>query len=79
MSSTTFEARAVTQGPKHHFFGYYGICPWDATEQYLLCLESEFHERPPGAEERAVVGLVELATGKFESLAETRAWNLQQG
>ncbi len=79
MPSETFEAKAVTQGPKHHFFGYYGICPWDATGQYLLCLESEFHERPPGAEDSAVVGLVELATGRFEPLAETRAWNLQQG
>ena len=79
MPSETFEAKAVTQGPKHHFFGYYGICPWDATGQYLLCLESDFHERPPGAEDSAVVGLVELATGRFEPLAETRAWNLQQG
>ena len=79
MSTQTFAAKAVTQGPKHHFFGYYGICPWNATGQYLLCLESEFHERPPAAEDSAVVGLVELATGKFEPLAETRAWNLQQG
>ena len=79
MSPARFEARAVTTGPKHHFFGYYGICPWDATGQFLLCLESDFHERPPGAEDRATVGLVELATGKFEPLAETRAWNLQQG
>ncbi len=79
MSSRAFEAKAVTQGPKHHFFGYYGICPWDTSGQYLLCLESDFHERPPGAEDSAVVGLVELATGRFEPLAETGAWNLQQG
>ena len=74
-----FVARQITRGPKHHFFGYYGICPWDATGRYVLCLESDFHERPPGADDIAVVGLLELATGKFESLSETRAWNLQQG
>lgn len=79
MSSRAFEAKAVTQGPKHHFFGYYGICPWDATGRYLLCLESDFHERAPGAHDRAMVGLVELANGRFEPLAETGAWNLQQG
>ncbi len=74
-----FVAKAITQGPKHHFFGYYGICPWDATGQYVLCLESDFHDRPPGAGDTAVVGLVELSSGKFEPLAETQAWNLQQG
>ena len=40
-------AKPITQGPKHHFFGYYGVCPWDATGRYVLCLESDFHERPP--------------------------------
>ncbi len=74
-----FEPIAVTKGPKHHFFGYYGICPWDITGRYMLCLESGFHERPPTAADTAVVGLVEMATGRFEPLAETRAWNLQQG
>ncbi len=74
-----FIARPITQGPKHHFFGYYSICPWDATGQYVLCLESDFHERPPAAGDTAVVGLVALATGAFEPLAETQAWNLQQG
>ena len=78
-NESNFVARAVTQGPKHHFFGYYGICPWDATGQYLLCLESDFHERPPAAGDSAVVGIVEMASGKFEQLAETQAWNLQQG
>ena len=78
-SAHNFIAKPITQGPKHHFFGYYGICPWDATGRYVLCLESDFHERLPGAGDRAVVGMVELATGKFEPLAETRAWNFQKG
>ena len=74
-----FVARPITQGPKHHFFGYYGICPWNSTGQYHLCLQSDFHDRPPAAGDTAVVGLVEMETGKFEGVAETRAWNLQQG
>ncbi len=72
-------ARPITQGPKHHFFGYYGICPWNSSGQYHLCLESEFHDRPPADGDSAVVGLVEMETGKFEGVAETQAWNLQQG
>ena len=81
MSNTkgSLTARAITQGPKHHFFGYYGICSWDATGQYHLCLQSDFHDRPPADGDTAVVGLVDMETSKFEGVAETQAWNLQQG
>ena len=78
-SQENIVARAITQGPKHHFFGYYGICPWDTTGKYHLCLQSDFHDRPPEAEDTAVVGLVDMATCHFEGVAETQAWNLQQG
>ncbi len=79
ISQGNFVARPITQGPKHHFFGYYGICPWNATGQYHLCLQSDFHDRPPAAGDTAVVGLVDMETGNFEGVAETQAWNLQQG
>ncbi len=78
-SQDNFVARAITQGPKHHFFGYYGICPWNSTGHYHLCLQSNFHDRPPAAGDTAVVGLVDMESGKFEGVAETQAWNLQQG
>ena len=74
MTDTNLVARPVTRGPKHHFFGYYGICPWDATGQYLLCLESDFHERPPAPErlitfnhrqdERYVAVVLDIHTGQ---------------
>lgn len=78
-TANNLRAIPVTRGPKHHFFGYYGICPWDATGRYLACLESDFHDRPPKRGDKATVGIVELATGRFEPLAQTEAWNLQQG
>ncbi|RJP16033.1 MAG: hypothetical protein C4520_18615 [Candidatus Abyssobacteria bacterium SURF_5] len=37
--------RAVTSGPKHHFFGYYGISPWNESRTRLLCLETDFQNR----------------------------------
>jgi len=36
------QVRTWTKGPKHHFFGYYGICPWNKSGKYLVCLESDF-------------------------------------
>ncbi len=69
----------LTKGPKHHFFGYYGICPWNKDETHVLSLESSFQDHLPEAGQTAAVGLVDVSTGKFEKLAETTAWNLQQG
>ena len=73
------KVRTLTKGPKHHFFGYYGICPWNKSGRQLVCLESGFQDRMPAPGESAAIGLVDSQTGRFEKLAETRAWNLQQG
>ena len=71
--------RALTAGPRHHFFGYYGICPWNASGSHLLALESDSQDHMPAPDEAARVGLVDAVTGAFHVIAETRAWNLQQG
>jgi len=72
--------RKVTSGPKHHFASaYYHLSSWDATGRYLLCLETGIENRQPQPGEPATVGMVDLATGEFIPLAETRAWNFQQG
>ena len=74
------EAHAVTSGPKHHFFGYYDKFPWNANSRYMIGLETEFMDRPPTAEDRAVIGLIDLEDGnRWKPLAETTAWNWQQG
>ncbi len=73
-------ARAVTRPPGHHFFGYYDKLPWDVTGRYLLALETSFIDRPPTTDDRTVIGRVDLAEGcRWEPLAETSAWNWQQG
>ena len=71
--------RPVTHGPHHHFFGYYDKTPWDASGRFLLALEVPFGDRPPGPDDVARIGLVEPGRGTFEAVAETRAWNWQQG
>lgn len=69
----------LTHGPNHHFFGYYGICPWNASGEYLLSLESSFQDHFPTQDEPAAIGLVDAKSGVFERVSETHAWNLQQG
>jgi hypothetical protein len=71
--------RVMTPPPRHHFFGYYGIPPWNASQTRLVCLESDFQDRLPAQGEKARIGLVDAGKGGFEPLAETAAWNFQQG
>jgi hypothetical protein len=71
--------RAITSGPNHHFFGYYGISPWNESGTRLVCLETTFQDRMPEPGEPAAICLVDAATGMTTTIAETRAWNFQQG
>ena len=74
-----FKIGRLTSGPKHHFFGYYGICPWNKSQRRMVCLQSDFRDHFPGPNEPASIGLVDCETGKFTSISRTNAWNLQQG
>ena len=71
--------KRLSASPKHHFFGYYGINPWDSTTRYHLALETDFHTHRPLPEDSATVGLIHRETYKFIPHAETAAFNLQQG
>ena len=74
-----FRISKLSVSLKHHFFGYYGINPWDKSGQYHLALETEFHTHLPMESDVANVGLVDHETHGFISLAQTSAFNLQQG
>lgn len=74
-----FKVSRLTNGPKHHFFGYYGMSPWNKSESKLVCLESGFHDRLPKSGETANIGLVNQKSGEFKAITKTSAWNLQQG
>jgi len=72
--------RAVTRGPKHHFFGYYDKSPWDLEGRWMLALEVGFMDRPPKPGDAATIGLVDLKEDcAFCPIAQTYAWNWQQG
>ena len=73
------DIRRLSTSPKHHFFGYYGINPWDRTTTYHLALETDFHTHRPTPEDTATVGRIHRQTGTFIPHAETAAFNLQQG
>ena len=57
--------QSLTSGPKHHFFGYYDICPWNGSATHLLSIESDFQDHLPQPEEAGVIGLVDAKTGEI--------------
>lgn len=73
-----FEAVPVTSGG-HHFFGYYDIQPFCGNGTRLLALHPPFADREPTRADTCLIGVVELRSGEFLPVAETRAWNFQQG
>jgi len=74
-----FPTHRITSGSGFFFKAYYDIQPWDGSGNYFLCMHSDFQDRPPAADDVLTLGMIELRTEKFIPLAQTRAWNFQQG
>ena len=74
-----FPVRAVTCGSLYHWFGYYDMLCFDAEGRRVLHLGVDFQDRPPRAEDTALVGLTDLASDVMVPLARTWAFNWQQG
>lgn len=79
LNSFTEISKAIKSPDGHYFFGYYDICPWDKSENYLLAHKSNFIDRPPKLEDNIEIGFVNLNNRKFISVDKTSAWNFQQG
>lgn len=72
--------RSVTSTAAHHFFGYYDKCPWSPDEMYLATMQAPFADRHPTPHDPLAIGVIDGdADGSFHQIAETRAWNWQQG
>jgi hypothetical protein len=72
--------RAITRGPKFHWFGYYDKFQFDPTNRFVLANEVEFEHRSPAPGDVIKVGMVDLQDGdRWIELGETRAWDWQQG
>lgn len=71
--------KRISPADQEMFFGYYDLNPYDATGKLHLAHRTAFADRLQVMGDKAQLGFIELATGKFEVVAETEAWNFQQG
>jgi len=70
---------ALTPEKEICFFGYHDKCPWDESGRYLLFHRVRMENRPPTADDRADICVLDLKFRKVELIGQTAAWNFQQG
>ncbi len=72
--------RALTKGPKFHWFGYYDKWQFDPSDRYILGNEVSFEGRTPQETDTIRVGMIDTHDGdRWIDFGETRAWCWQQG
>jgi len=72
--------RALTAGPKFHWFGYYDKLEFDPTSRYVLGMEVDFEHRSPRSDDLIRIGMVDLEDkDKWIDLGRSSAWCWQQG
>ncbi len=72
--------RALTHGPKFHWFGYYDVHEFDPTGRYVLGMEVGFENRSPTPGDVLTVGMIDLQAGDaWIPFGTTTAWCWQQG
>jgi hypothetical protein len=73
------KAERLTGEDAHYFFGYYDTPAWSESGRYHLCHKVKFMDRLPRPDDVAIVGVFDVEERSFEPVAETTAWNFQQG
>lgn len=81
ITNVTCPVSPLTEGPHSHFFGYFDKSPWSPNplEERYLAHQSKLGERLPLPGETTQLGLIDPNTREFQTIGESRAWNLQQG
>ena len=72
--------RAITRGPKFHWFSYYDKLQFDPAGRYVLGMEVDFEHRSPKADDVIKIGMVDLKDNdRWTELGQSSAWCWQQG
>lgn len=69
----------LVDGKGHYFFGYYDVPAFSQNNRYHLCHRVNFWNRLPKENDIAEIGMIDMEQSSFIPLAETTAWNFQQG
>lgn len=71
--------RRITNGPKHHLFGFHDLVQTNAKGDLALSLEVDDISHPPLPGETCKFGVVPAEGGEFIPIHATHTWNYPQG
>lgn len=74
-----FKIERITNGPKHHMFGFHDLVQTNAKGDLALALEIDDISHPPLPGEACKSGVVDLKTHEFIPIHDTHTWNYPQG
>ena len=73
--SPLFPIRAITKGPKFHWFGYYDKLQFDPTNRYVLGMEVGFEHRSPEPDDEIRIGMIDLEDNdRWIDLGSSVSW-----
>ena len=73
------EVIRITNGPKHHLFGFHDLVQSNAKGDLALALEVDDISHPPLPGETCWSGVVPTDGGEFIPIHTTHTWNYPQG
>jgi hypothetical protein len=80
MPATFPQIRPITNGPDHHWFGYYDKLQMDPNCRYALGMAVDFEHRSPTSNDTIKLGLIDFSNGDaWTQFATTQTWCWQQG
>jgi hypothetical protein len=72
--------RAITRGPRFHWFSYYDKLQFNPSCRYVLGMEVDFEHRSPKADDVIKIGMVDLKDNdRWIELGQSHSWCWQQG
>ncbi|MFD0680991.1 MULTISPECIES: hypothetical protein [unclassified Paenibacillus] len=77
--NVTVSIERLTDSSGHQFYGYYDNAAWSGDDRYHLYHKVKFWDRLQGENDMAELGMIDMTTKRYIPIAETYAWNFQQG
>ncbi|MGG1519357.1 hypothetical protein ABE504_28420 [Paenibacillus oryzisoli] len=74
-----FPVTIVTPEDGYYIHTFFDVRPWSPSGRLMACLKLPFQDRLPGADDAAVVCIIDLQEQTIEEIGETRGWGLQVG
>ncbi|MFH5805406.1 hypothetical protein [Alienimonas sp. DA493] len=80
VANANVPVRKLTDGPRHHWFGYYDKLQFSPGDQFVLSNAVDFEGRSPTADDSIGVGFVDRrADDGFQEVGRSAAFGWQQG